>query len=122
MTLKQEFEALKDVRPGKIEFISDKDRTQALLGDVLLADFHTTASCPLIVRYPLSTSSIIVTYKSGNSKVKYQLSHSSGSWDFLRKDVITNFSKLTKLRMQKRMTFILKSQKIITKKILILRI
>ncbi|CAG8790113.1 5412_t:CDS:2, partial [Gigaspora rosea] len=56
--LKQQFEALKDVRPGNIDFISYKDRTQALFGDVLLANFHTTASCPLVVRYPLSTSSI----------------------------------------------------------------
>ncbi|RIB15613.1 hypothetical protein C2G38_2039207 [Gigaspora rosea] len=55
--LKQQFEALKDVRPGNIDFISYKDRTQALFGDVLLANFHTTASCPLVVRYPLSTSS-----------------------------------------------------------------
>ncbi|CAG8772688.1 14218_t:CDS:2, partial [Racocetra fulgida] len=66
--LKQEFEALKDVRPEKIEFFSDKDRTQALFG---------------------------------NSKVKYQLPHSSGSWDLLRKDVIINFSKLSKFENAK---------------------
>ncbi|CAG8673971.1 120_t:CDS:2 [Dentiscutata erythropus] len=93
--LNQEYETLKDVEPDNIDFFSDKDRTQTLLGGVLLADLVTTASCPLIVRYPLSTSSIIVTYKSENSEVKCQLPHSSGSWDLLRKDVIKNFSKLS---------------------------
>ncbi|CAG8795120.1 18896_t:CDS:2, partial [Dentiscutata erythropus] len=99
--LKQQFEALKDVRPGNIEFFSDKDRTQTRFGGVLLADLVTTDSCPLIVRYPLSTSSIIVTYKSANSKVKKKLPHSSGSWDLLRKDVIRNFSKLSKFENAK---------------------
>ncbi|RIB12844.1 hypothetical protein C2G38_2041479 [Gigaspora rosea] len=94
--LKQEFEALKDVSPGEIEFFSDKDRTQPRLGGVLLEGLVTTDSCPLIVRYPLSTSSIVVTYKSENRKVKCVLPHSSGSWDLLRKDVIKKFSKLSK--------------------------
>ncbi|CAG8740260.1 12869_t:CDS:2, partial [Funneliformis caledonium] len=36
---------------------------------VALATLNTTAFLPLIVRYPFSTSSIVVTCKSGNSKV-----------------------------------------------------
>ncbi|CAG8676196.1 8017_t:CDS:2, partial [Cetraspora pellucida] len=37
---------LKDVKRENIEFFSDKDRTQTLFGNVLLADLDTTASCP----------------------------------------------------------------------------
>ncbi|CAG8738014.1 3791_t:CDS:2 [Dentiscutata erythropus] len=95
--LKQEFEALKDVESDLIEFFSDKDRTQLCYGGELLADLITTDSCPLIVRYPLSTSCIIVTYKSENRAICVLLPHSSGSWDLLRKDVIKKFSsKLSK--------------------------
>ncbi|RIB26465.1 hypothetical protein C2G38_2163308 [Gigaspora rosea] len=92
--LNQKFKALKNVEPENIEFFSDKDRTQTRFGDELLVNFHTTATCPLVVRYPLSTS-------SRNTKVKKKLPHSSGSWDLLRKDVIRNFSKLSKFENAK---------------------
>ncbi|CAG8746820.1 1160_t:CDS:2, partial [Racocetra persica] len=66
--LKQEFEAFKDVRLENIEFFSDKDRTQTRFGGVLLADLVTTDSCPLIVRYLLSTSSNVIRNFSKLSK------------------------------------------------------
>ncbi|CAG8806145.1 36752_t:CDS:2, partial [Gigaspora margarita] len=66
--LNQKFKTLKDVEPENIEFLSDKDRTQTRFGDELLADLVTIASCPLIVRYPLSTSSNVIRNFSKLSK------------------------------------------------------
>ncbi|RIB11386.1 hypothetical protein C2G38_2203574 [Gigaspora rosea] len=92
--LEQKFDELKNVKPQKRAYFTYDDRNVPLSPDTVLTSLTTTASKPLVVRYPLSDANIVVNYKFLRSSGEYQMPHTSGSWSLLREAIIERFDKL----------------------------
>ncbi|CAB4383215.1 unnamed protein product [Rhizophagus irregularis] len=89
--LKKEFpKLLQDVRSTQIEFFNNNDRTSLNCGMTLTND-NTSFENPLVVRYPLSDSSINVTFRHIHKVAYCQIPHSSGSFYLLKREAIAKF-------------------------------
>ncbi|CAG8758691.1 18022_t:CDS:2, partial [Racocetra fulgida] len=61
--LNQNFKVLKNVESEKLLFFTEEDRNTPLLPDVIITSLSTTASRPLVVRYPLSDANTYGEWK-----------------------------------------------------------
>ncbi|CAB4424360.1 unnamed protein product [Rhizophagus irregularis] len=90
--LKNEFpNELQGVRPTEIEFFNNNDRTTSLDCGMTLTNDNTSSKNPLVVRYPLSDSSIDVKFRHIHKVAHCQIPHSSGSFYLLKREAIAKF-------------------------------
>ncbi|CAG8579777.1 6122_t:CDS:2 [Ambispora gerdemannii] len=89
------FKILLHVEPVDLELYDFKDCSRTLLSDTSLARLKTSAESPLLVRYPLSSASINVTFKFLHNLGEYRMPHYSNSWALLREAATTKFEHLT---------------------------
>ncbi|CAG8608477.1 11745_t:CDS:2 [Diversispora eburnea] len=94
--LTNDFNILKDVEPSKIIFFNHNDRSTPIPPDALLQPLadDTTAKSPLVVRYPISDSSIVVRFRFLQNLSDCRIPHSSGLWELLREEVREKFDRL----------------------------
>ncbi|CAG8716486.1 424_t:CDS:2, partial [Gigaspora rosea] len=94
--LRETFEDLKNVKPEDTEFFTFNDRINPLPPDITLNSLSesTTATAPLVVRYPLSTSTVIVRCNFSTSWFKSSFSHNSGLWYLIRNVAESKFRTL----------------------------
>ncbi|CAG8719228.1 8824_t:CDS:2 [Racocetra persica] len=94
--LREIFEDLKNVKPEDTEFFTFNDRVNPLrLGTNLNPlSGDTSDTEPLVVRYPLSTSTVIVRCNFSTSWFKSSFSHTSGLWYLVRNVAESKFQTL----------------------------
>ncbi|CAG8625974.1 9102_t:CDS:2, partial [Diversispora eburnea] len=94
--LKNEFDILKDVRPSSIVFFNYDDRSTPIPPGTLLQPLadSTTDTKPLVVRYPISDSSIVVNLRFLRNTCECEIPYSSGAWDLLQKEVKDVFKNI----------------------------
>ncbi|CAI2197633.1 12340_t:CDS:2, partial [Funneliformis geosporum] len=71
------------------------DRITSLRPDTLINTLNTTASDPLVVRYPLSDSQVVVRCSLSTSWYKERLPHNSGLWYLIRYEAETKWETLS---------------------------
>ncbi|CAI2184180.1 9587_t:CDS:2, partial [Funneliformis geosporum] len=88
--------ALKDVEPGKLEIFSYEDRINPLRQSTSLESIvgKITDINPLVIRYPLSSSTVILRCNLSNSSVKIIRPHTSGLWYLVRSAIEKKFEEL----------------------------
>ncbi|CAG8467125.1 5052_t:CDS:2, partial [Funneliformis caledonium] len=77
-------ETLKDVKPHSLEFFRYGDRINSLPPGTLISTLATTDTDPLVVRYPVSDSQVVVRCNLSTSWYKERFPHSSGLWYLIR--------------------------------------
>ncbi|CAG8746666.1 1937_t:CDS:2, partial [Cetraspora pellucida] len=94
--LRERFKVLKNVEPEDVEFFTFNDRINPIPPDITLNSLSgsTTATAPLVVRYPLSTSTIIVRCNLSTSWFKSSFPHNSGFWYLVRNVAESKFQTL----------------------------
>ncbi|CAG8733382.1 2785_t:CDS:2, partial [Dentiscutata erythropus] len=94
--LKEEFSELQDVARSEIEIFTYNDRTNPLPPDTNLSllSEKVTGTSPLVIRYPLSTSNVIVRCNLSTSWFKSSFPHTSGLWYLVRNIAKSKFQTL----------------------------
>ncbi|RUP43395.1 hypothetical protein BC936DRAFT_137246 [Jimgerdemannia flammicorona] len=103
---------LKNIDPEDLEFYGDYDETEnedesgeteddgsgddggSLPGGIQVQYLKTTDRSPLVVRYPLSDSFIVLNLKFLKTQVQITLTHSTGTWHELLAQTRNKFKKL----------------------------
>ncbi|CAG8602839.1 10257_t:CDS:2 [Ambispora leptoticha] len=85
---------LKDVEPSNIEFFSYDNRNESLSEGMLLKDLTTTATTPLIIRYPVSNSNVVVRCNLSTKWFRCDFPHSSGLWYLIRASCQEKFENM----------------------------
>ncbi|GBB91756.1 hypothetical protein RclHR1_19110004 [Rhizophagus clarus] len=80
-------ETLKNVQPSKLDFFRYGDRITPLPPDTLINTLNTTGTDPLVVRYPLSDSQVVVRCNLSTSWFKEIYPHNSGLWYLICNEV-----------------------------------
>lgn len=94
--LREIFEDLKNVKPEETEFFTFNDRINPIPPGTSLNSLSesTTDIAPLVVRYPLSTSTVIIRCNLSTSWFKSSFSHTSGLWYLVRNVATLKFQTL----------------------------
>ncbi|POG62186.1 hypothetical protein GLOIN_2v643587 [Rhizophagus irregularis DAOM 181602=DAOM 197198] len=89
-----EKEVLSDVQPERLEFFRYGDRITPICPGTLVSTLNTTDQDPLVVRYPLSDSQVVVRCNLFTSWYKKRFPHNSGLWYLIRHGVETKWENL----------------------------
>ncbi|CAG8836031.1 23970_t:CDS:2, partial [Racocetra persica] len=94
--LRERFKVLKNVEPEDVEFFTFNNRINPLPSGTNLNSLSgsTTDTAPLVVRYPLSTSTVIVRCNLSTSWFKSSFPHTSGLWYLVRNVAESKFQTL----------------------------
>ncbi|CAG8832265.1 10939_t:CDS:2, partial [Cetraspora pellucida] len=94
--LRERFKVLKNVEPEDVEFFTFNDRINPIPPGTNLNSLSgsTTDIAPLVVRYPLSTSTVIVRCNLSTSWFKSSFPHTSGLWYLVRNVAESKFQTL----------------------------
>ncbi|KAF0466809.1 hypothetical protein F8M41_026096 [Gigaspora margarita] len=97
----KEIQVLKNVEPDDIVFLNHDDRNTLIPPGTLLQPLadNTTDTKPLVARYPISDSSIVVNFRFLRNTCKCRIPHSSGAWYLLRKKVKELFDSLSTVKI-----------------------
>ncbi|RIB01578.1 hypothetical protein C2G38_984339 [Gigaspora rosea] len=93
-SLCERHEFLKGVKPDRIGFFSYNNRNEPLMEDTLLKDLTTTDTAPLIIRYPVSDSHVVVRCNFSTKWFRCSFPHDSGIWYLVRAYCQQNFESL----------------------------
>ncbi|CAB4418382.1 unnamed protein product [Rhizophagus irregularis] len=89
-----EKEVLSDVQPESLEFFRYGDRITPICPGTLVSTLNTTDQDPLVVRYPLSDSQVVVRCNLFTTWYKKRFPHNSGLWYLIRHEAETKWENL----------------------------
>ncbi|CAG8559217.1 10818_t:CDS:2 [Acaulospora colombiana] len=89
--LKEKIRVLKDVSSIDIVFLDDNNRHIPPSTPIQPLVDSRTARSPLVVRYPISNSSIVANLSFSSKTNKCEIPHSSGAWFILQNEVMEKF-------------------------------